>query len=277
MNVHRYLKNGLKKNFLKAFYSSTLFTVLSHQNMYPLKIVVPLPMRLIYISSLATILFLISCTHTPVKKANPTINPTTNPVTTNPCDPDSVYFQNSILPALISNCAMSGCHSSASHADGIVLDNYTSIIQTGEIEAGKPNKSELFKAITESDPDKRMPPPPAAALSPELIEQFRVWILQGAKNNACQSCDTNKLISFSQDVQPIIQTACLGCHQGSGASADIDLSSYAGVKAVADDGKLNGSILHLNGFSPMPKNGNQLDICDRTKIIHWIQAGSLNN
>ena len=134
-------------------------------------------MRLMYISSLATIFFLISCTHTPVKKANQTINPTPNPVTTNPCNPDSVYFRNSTLPALVYTCAMSECHSSASHADGIILDNYTSIIQTGKIEAGKPNKSELFEVITKSDPDKRMPPPPAASLGPELIEQFRVCIL----------------------------------------------------------------------------------------------------
>ena len=47
-----------------------------------------------------------------------------------PCDPDSVYFDNQVLPILVSNCAKPGCHDAASHQDGVVLSSYASLMST---------------------------------------------------------------------------------------------------------------------------------------------------
>ena len=39
------------------------------------------------------------------------------PVAGSSCSPDTVYFANTILPLLSSNCAMSGCHNGLSGGD----------------------------------------------------------------------------------------------------------------------------------------------------------------
>src|SRR5688572_5181621 len=76
-----------------------------------------------------------------------------------PCDPDTAYFQNDILPLFISNCAKSGCHDAATHQEGFVFNSYSGIMGSGEIEAGDPSEGDIMEAITEDDPDKIMPPP----------------------------------------------------------------------------------------------------------------------
>ena len=65
------------------------------------------------------------------------------------CDPDTVYFRNSILPLVVSSCATTGCHDQASHKDGIILTDYSSILNTGEIKAGDPGDSEFFESLTD--------------------------------------------------------------------------------------------------------------------------------
>ena len=119
----------------------------------------------------SAILFAISCKHeVPVGNdpggtpGNGSGNGNGNGSGNNPpvctCSPDTVYFQQQVLPIFISNCSLSGCHDAASHQDGVVLTNYQSIMNTGEIEPGDPNDSEVYEKITENDNDDRMPPPP---------------------------------------------------------------------------------------------------------------------
>lgn len=222
---------------------------------------------------------LLSCKHEP-------INPNTNTLPTNKakvsinCSTDSVYFENDILPIIISNCAMAGCHDANSSKDGVILDNYLNIIATGEIIAGNASKSELFEVITEKKSDKIMPPPPNQPLTAEQINKIEQWINQGALNNKCQpdssNCDTAN-VSFANSIMPLIDTYCKGCHSGSAPSAGILLTNYPEIKAQADNGYLLGVIDHRNGFKPMPQGGNKIAQCDIDKISAWINQGTLNN
>lgn len=91
-----------------------------------------------------------------------------------------------------------------------------------------------------------------------------------------QPCDTSN-VTFAASVQPIINASCLGCHGDVNPSAGISLSNHAQVSAVAASGALSGVIEHQSGFSPMPKNANQLSFCDRRKIQIWIANGMPNN
>jgi mono/diheme cytochrome c family protein len=96
-------------------------------------------------------------------------------------------------------------------------------------------------------------------------------------NLTCQSlCDTTNFI-FNAVIKPLITDKCQGCHSGTAASGGIDLSTYNGIKAKVTDGRLWGSINHLPGYSPMPKNGNKLSDCEIKQIRKWIEAGSPNN
>jgi len=193
------------------------------------------------------------------------------------CDPDRIYFQQQVLPILISNCTLSGCHNDASHQDGVILTTYEKVMSTGGIEPGNPDDSELYEMITESDPDDRMPRPPVSPLSASQIQVIRQWITQGAQNLSCASaCDTSSF-SYSLAIKPLISNKCQGCHGSASASGGIDLSTYAGVKARVTDGRLWGAINHQPGFTPMPRNGNKLSDCEITQVRKWIESGSLNN
>lgn len=219
---------------------------------------------------------LIACTNGICDTTFITIFPPENPQNM-PCSPDSVYFENDILPILLSNCAFSGCHNQASASDGVVLDSYAKVLQTGEVRPGNPGESELFEAITETKPNKVMPPPPASRLSTDQVAKIEKWIRQGAKNNACSQneCDTMK-ISYQNFVKPKL-AGCTTCHNASNQSGNVRLDTYAGVKAVAVNGKLIGSLAWLPGYANMPPGGSQTDPCTIKKIKSWVNAGSPDN
>lgn len=196
---------------------------------------------------------------------------------TNNCDPNTVYFEQQILPMIVSNCAMSGCHNTADHRDGIVLNSYSSIMSDGEIRSGNPDDSKLYEVITETDPDDIMPPAPHPPLSQSQISLISQWIQQGAQNNSCEnSCDTTN-VTYSGTIAPMMQNSCVGCHSGSTPGGNISLNTYAGVAAVGMNGKLYGSVIHATGYSAMPKGGNQLSTCQLDQIRIWVNAGSPNN
>ena len=103
------------------------------------------------------------------------------------------------------------------------------------------------------------------------------WITQGAKNNNCTGrCDT-AIFTFTGAVKSLMDNKCVGCHNPSSLGGNIDLSTYNGVKAVALNGKLYGSVAQQSGYSSMPKNGFKLSDCEIGQIQKWISAGSLNN
>ena len=194
------------------------------------------------------------------------------PATT--CSPDSVYFVNDIMPIIASNCTMSGCHDVASHADGVVLTTYSSIMRY--VSAGNASGSKLYKVIIKTD-GERMPPPPRPALTSAQKNLIQKWINQGAKNNNCTGrCDTT-VFTYSGAIKGIIDNKCVGCHNPSNPGGSIDLSAYAGVKTVALNGRLYGSIAQQPGYSPMPKNSLKLSDCEIRQVQKWVAAGSLNN
>ena len=192
------------------------------------------------------------------------------------CSPDTAYFQQLVLPIFISNCALSGCHDAASHQDGITLTSYGGIME--EISPGNLRNSKIWRKINEDDRDDIMPPPPRNPLTQQQKDVIAKWILQGAKNNSCQSssCDSTN-VTYGVTIRSIVSAKCQGCHSGTAASAGYDFSQYAVLKARVNDGKLWGAINHLAGYSPMPKNGTKLSDCEINQIRKWIDMGAPNN
>lgn len=213
-----------------------------------------------------------ACKHQP--DVTPNNNPT-SPTNSVSCDPDSVYFENSILPLLVSSCAKSGCHDAATQEDGIILDNYTNIMKTGRVKAGNPSGSELYEVIIETRSSKVMPPPPDNSLSAEQQALIKKWINQGAKNNKCIECDSVN-VTFSKQVTSTLNANCVSCHNASSTNGGVSLHNYAAVKTNVDNGKLIGSINHRSGFVTMPPSG-KLDNCNLTIINKWINDGAPNN
>ena len=221
-----------------------------------------------------------ACKHDPeiIKGAgNPSQDTTSN--TTLPssqCSPDTVYFQQQVLPLLSSGCTMSGCHDAITHKEGVKLVTYTDIVATGGINIATPTSSRIYRAMVKNE--ERMPPSPAAAFTSDQLNIISKWIGQGARDNSCleSGCDTTN-VAYSTHIKPLISNNCLGCHNGSNAGGGISLSLYSDVKAIADNGKFMGTISHLTGYSAMPKNGNKLTDCQINMVKIWINAGAPNN
>lgn len=230
------------------------------------------------------LLALASCTHDiPVVPANPidtTGNDTTgNVIDSDFCDPDSVYFDKDVLPILISNCAMSGCHDAETHAEDVNLTSYESVMNTADVEPFNPGGSKLYKVITTNDVDDRMPPS-ADPLSSVQIAIIQKWINQGAQYLTCDAnagaCDTTN-VTWSGIVSPILQTYCTGCHNASNASGGIVLSDYNGAAAAALNGKLLGTITFASGYVPMPPAGGAIPDCEIAQITKWVNDGAPDN
>jgi len=197
------------------------------------------------------------------------------------CDPDSIYFQQQILPFLISNCAKSGCHDAGSAQDDVVLNSYNNVMNTADVSPFDLDDSDIWEVINETDPDKVMPPPGENPLNQDQIDLIADWINQGAKNLVCDdglaACDT-ATVSFASDIKPIIQNKCIGCHGSAhSGNAFIDLSDYSGVSSTAATNQLVGAVSHSQGYTPMPMSGPMISNCEIGKIRNWVNDGYLNN
>ncbi len=191
------------------------------------------------------------------------------------CDPDTVYFENDILPLVVSTCGTTGCHDEDSHKDGVILTDYSSIIRTGEIKAGDPDDSEFFETLTD-DGDDLMPPPPNDPWNSDQIGMMRQWISQGAHDNACSDgCDTTN-VTFSGQIWPMMESYCTGCHSPSAPGGGIVIDGYEDMVALAGNGSLMGSILYDEGYAPMPTN-QMLSDCNISLLQKWIDDGLQDN
>lgn len=195
-----------------------------------------------------------------------------------PCDPDSIYFQNQILPILVSNCTESGCHNATDKEDGVILTSYQSLVSTVEnATLNNWDENKLMRALLEDDPDDRMPYG-KPALPQTQINLIAAWIQQGAQNNGCNenygTCETVN-VKYSAFVQPLIQARCQGCHSGSAPQGDINLSTYSAVKNLALNDKLYTAVSRPSNW--MPKGGAKLDDCSLDKLKAWIDAGAPEN
>lgn len=196
-----------------------------------------------------------------------------------PCSPDSVYFEQQLLPILRSNCALSGCHDAASHQKDVILDSYANVRNTGDLELDDPTDSKIYKMITESDPDDRMPPPPRPPLTAQQKALVLKWIQQGAQDLHCDADCNLTDVRFSTVIQPLITTRCQGCHSGAAPSGGFRLTNYAEIKAKVTDQRLLGAINHAPGFKPMPypAGGAKMPQCQIDQVRIWIDGGALNN
>lgn len=203
---------------------------------------------------------------------------------TNPIDwGDSVCFNQDILPVFLLNCATSGCHNVASHAEGYELTDYASILSSEEgIVPFNPESSEIYLAITSTESDDRMPP--YDALTSAQINAIRTWITEGALNSDCSDylCDTLNAISFTNQVFPVLQNNCITCHNSPPGDGGILLNNYAYVLAASGAMRngtpvLTGALRHINGFAPMPSIDYMLNECSIRTIELWISQGALDN
>ncbi|XOV94720.1 MAG: hypothetical protein ACFHWX_08450 [Bacteroidota bacterium] len=98
-------------------------------------------------------------------------------------------------------------------------------------------------------------------------------------SNTIENCNIN-VVTYSNDVVPLLDFNCNGCHSHQSASAlgdNIVLDDYTLLINYVKNDRLMGSVMHSKGYNPMPKSGPKLTICEIETLQKWIDNGALNN
>jgi hypothetical protein len=110
--------------------------------------------------------------------------------------------------------------------------------------------------------------------------------------NAPNACAAEEIVSFKEDILPLLKWRCGSCHEAGGAGYEksgLDLTSYAGVMKGTKFGPMviprqpetsNLMLLLDWRVSPairMPHGKKQLSTCDRSTIRTWIRQGAKDN
>jgi mono/diheme cytochrome c family protein len=162
-------------------------------------------------------------------------------------------FSRDILPVINSRCASAGCHDAITHEEGFVFSSYNTTMTA--VKPGNPAESKLYKVITKTTGDDKMPPPGSPQLTVAEIDSIRAWISYGALNQFCgETCDTINPVTFSGTIWPAVQQSCTGCHSGASPSGGILLANYNYVAVMAANGNLLNS-LRGTGVTKMPPGG----------------------
>ena len=182
---------------------------------------------------------------------------------------DTVCFNTEVLPLYSSYCGSAGCHDISSHKEGVILTDYSRIMNG--IRAKQPNNSEYYTIIGHGMPPKNSP-----QMSTANIATIKKWIEQGALNTQCVNvCDTT-VFTYAGAVQTILANNCGGCHGSKPGTANVYLGDYASTKSYITA----NSTIFLNAINykattaskNMPQSGKMV-ACKITQIEKWIKNG----
>ncbi len=191
--------------------------------------------------------------------------------------PKVVCFESEVLPLFVTYCSTSGCHNAVDHVEGYDLSTYDGVMRG--VDAGRPRNSKVYEAMTKGG-EEAMPPsgsPQPTATQVALIGQ---WITEGANNTtncATAGCDTSAAVTYSGDIEPVLQTFCIGCHSSGSPSAGLDLTDFNTVKANSQSGRIQGSMTADPNYKTMPPGGALVPSCVVDKIDKWVANGAPHN
>ena len=103
------------------------------------------------------------------------------------------------------------------------------------------------------------------------------WIyLDNITINATNGADNCDGVTYAKSIEPIMKSECAtpGCHVP-GGSGPTDLTSFAGVKSIVDNGSLKKRMVDGNP-DIMPPSGKLAD-STLSKVVCWINAGAPAN
>jgi uncharacterized membrane protein len=91
-------------------------------------------------------------------------------------------------------------------------------------------------------------------------------------------------VSFANDIMPIIQSRCIGCHGGERTQEGLDLKTHASIMAGSNNGAVviagdaaNSLLVEMVATQKMPKRGPKLTPPQIQLITDWVNQGALDN
>jgi hypothetical protein len=101
---------------------------------------------------------------------------------------------------------------------------------------------------------------------------------------ATQPAVQGATVSFANDVLPIIESRCIGCHGGDRTEEGLDLKTHASIMAGSENGLVivpgdaeNSLLVELVATQEMPKRGPKLTPPQVQIITDWVNQGALDN
>jgi hypothetical protein len=91
------------------------------------------------------------------------------------CDTTNVTYAATVSPVMATNCALSGCHNTATSSGGVALDNYTGV-------KNATSGGRLVGTISHATGFVQMPKN-MAKLDDCTIAKISAWVNKGALNN----------------------------------------------------------------------------------------------
>jgi hypothetical protein len=105
-----------------------------------------------------------------------------------------------------------------------------------------------------------------------------------ATEAATQPAVEGATVSFANDVLPIIESRCIGCHGGDRTEEDLDLKTHASIMAGSSNGPVivpsdaaNSLLVEMVATQKMPKRGPKLTPPQVQIITDWVNQGALDN
>ena len=93
--------------------------------------------------------------------------------------------------------------------------------------------------------------------------------------NQIQNADCPNIISYSQQIQPLLNQSCATSYCHGGGSNGYDLSNHT---SVSDNASIILSVIkHESGFEPMPFGSPKLPDSVINHFQCWIDQGKQNN
>ncbi|WP_143814613.1 c-type cytochrome domain-containing protein [Magnetofaba australis] len=107
---------------------------------------------------------------------------------------------------------------------------------------------------------------------------------------ASMAAGANNMVSYKEDVYPIIQYRCLGCHKAGGAgemASGLNMETYEGLMKGTKHGAvimphnaLASTLVRLitgEAAIRMPHNAKRLSSCEISTWKRWILQGAKDN
>jgi hypothetical protein len=202
-----------------------------------------------------------------------------------------ICFEADILPIFTNSCAISGCHDGNGESD-LILNSYLDISHS--VIPGYPYKSKVYKAITATTGENKMPPDQPLSLENRTL--IRIWIEQGARLTICPENSSNNgggggddsyvnpRACFTRDILPVLVSRCAttDCHDAVTHQEGYIFTSYTSTMSAVRPGNISDSkiyevITKAGGEDKMPPAGNsQLTVSEIDSIAAWIGYGALN-
>jgi hypothetical protein len=140
-------------------------------------------------------------------------------------------------------------------------------VQAAETPASPP--TDTAAPATEAPTETATEAPTEAATEPSAATQPAV---EGAT------------VSFANDIMPIIQSRCIGCHGGDRTEEGLDLKTHPSIMAGSDNGPVivpgdavNSLLVEMVATQKMPKRGPKLTPPQIQLITDWVNQGAPDN